>query len=137
MGLEELWMSDQTLPSSARNFGDRAQPVKHAHSLELPVNSIDIGSELRRIPQYDGTRTRQIHPDLVDNLAGARAHDEDPIGQSNRLFHTVRNEKDSRPAAQPQRLEVRADLKPGQRIQRPERLVHKDHGRIVHKRPYE
>ena len=112
----------------------RVDAVQHAHALELPVDAVDVGAELRRVAQHDRPRPRQVDADLVDHLAGARAHHEDAVGQPDRLLDAVGDEQHRGPAAQPQRLEVRAHLQAREGVERAERLVHQDHRRVVHQR---
>jgi hypothetical protein len=45
--------------------------VKYTHLFEMPVNSVYVATERRRIAKDDGPRTRQLHLDLLDDLTGA------------------------------------------------------------------
>ena len=115
-------MLDVVRPSTGR-----VDAVQHAHALEVPVDPVDVRAELRDIAEHDRTRPRQIDLDLLDDLARARAHHQDAIRQSDRLLDAVRDEEHGRPAAQPQRFEIRAHLQARQRVERAERLVHQEH----------
>jgi hypothetical protein len=66
--------------SSMRTLRRRAEPLKHAQTLEMPVDAVDVGCELRNVAEDDWPRPRNVDPDLLDHVAGARAHDEDPVG---------------------------------------------------------
>src|SRR5262249_57879194 len=108
--------------------------VQHDHLLKLTVDAIDIGPEFRHVPKNDWTRTRKLYANLVDDLTRARAHDQDPVGQPDRLLDAVGDEQDRRPAPQPQCFEIGADLKARQRVESAEWLVHQEHGWYVRQR---
>src|SRR5206468_6136922 len=108
--------------------------VQNAEALEMAVNAIDVGSEFLDLTEHDRAWARQLDANVFDDFAGAWAHDQDPIGQSNRLLDAMRDEEDGRPLPPPQRFEVGAHLQSRQRIECAERLIQQQQRWIVHQR---
>ena len=76
---------------------------------------------------------RQLHRDIAQDPAGVAAEDEDPVAHQHGLFDVVRDENhgfDRHLAFGPQIEEVRAQGFGGQDIERRERLVHQENGRM-------
>src|SRR4029077_19372010 len=65
-------------------------------------------------------------PVADDARGGPRRHDDDSIGERNRLFEIVGNEQHRLAVRAPQLQQQVAHDLPGLRIERPERLVHQE-----------
>ena len=76
----------------------------------MAVDAVDVCGELLDVAEHDRTRARQVDMDFLDHLAGARAHHQDAVRQTDRLLDAVRDEQHRGPAAQPQRFQVRPHL---------------------------
>ena len=79
-------------------------------------------------------RARQIDREDPLQAARARRHHHDPIGEEHRLGDVVGDEHDGLSRLQPDLLEQQVHLVAGEGIERPERLVHQEQGRVERER---
>ena len=79
---------------------------------------------------------RVRHRNLEHSLdsSGARRHHDHTIGERDGFIDRVRNEDDCHAIGYPQRLEIKPQLLPRQRVERAKRFVHEQHGRPVKER---
>ena len=78
-----------------------------------------------------------VHRLVVDDLAGARAHHADAVGEIARLLEIVRDKQDRRLSRHPEVLHDRPQFLAGELIERAERLVEHQELRIVDERAAE
>jgi hypothetical protein len=79
-------------------------------------------------------RTRQIQADIGDHAARRPCHDEDAIGDDDRLFDVVRRQRQHEFGGAPQRGEMVQQFRARERIERAERLVEQQRLRLAHQR---
>src|SRR6185437_445330 len=118
------WSSRRVAQSSTCTLRNGVEAVQDAEALEVPVNPLDVAREFACVAQHDRARPGNVDTHLLHHLAGTRAHHEDTVRKPDRLLDAMGDEQYGRPPAQPQCLEVGANLQAGQRIERAERLVH-------------
>ena len=80
-----------------------------------------------RVADVEPPRARQRYGDLADYPAGRRAHDDDAVGEIDRLVDIVGDEEDRLAVALPDAQELRAHDLPDLRVERTERLVHQQY----------
>src|SRR3954452_18051907 len=71
----------------------RREAVEDAHALEVPMDTVDVCAEFRGVAEHDRAGSGQVNLDVVDDLAWARAHDEDAVGSPDGLLHAVGDEE--------------------------------------------
>ena len=62
---------------------------------------------------------------------GPRSHDQDPVGEEDRLRDRVGDEEDGLLLLHPDALQLEVHVLAGHGVERPEGLVHQEHGRVV------
>ena len=96
---------------------------------------IDVFREARIGSRFaHGARPRQLDPDILDNAAGARGHDDHAVGQEHRLVDAVRHQEDGLPLFFPDPQQFDVEPVAGQRVQRAERLIQQERGWILDQR---
>src|SRR5438067_9397577 len=86
---------------------------------------------------YDGVeapRPRNRHMQIRQNASGPRRHDDDSIAEKDRLRNAVRDEHDGLAVRLPDALQLDVHALAGERIERPEWLVHQQDLRIARQR---
>src|SRR5690348_6042714 len=108
--------------SSVIGFFPRARA---AHLLfEQVPDLLAVGGEFRPVADLEAARTLERDPNLAHDAAGRGAHDDDAVGQIDRLVDIVGDEEDGFAVALPDAQQLRAHHLPDLRIERAERLVH-------------
>src|SRR5438445_649510 len=82
------------------------------------------GHELCGGDDLGGPRPRQLHRHEIADLAGARGHDDDPIGEEDRLVDVVRDEEHRRLHLAPDAEQKLLHRQPRLSVERAEGLVH-------------
>src|SRR5205823_2136813 len=74
----------------------------------------------------EGARPRQPDLDHTIDPSRARRHHQDAIGKKDSFRHAMRDEKHAHEALAADLLQIQNQLVAGERIERPERLVHQE-----------
>src|SRR5207244_3011589 len=98
-----------------------------------------VMTEIRVFAYLHHVRSPGAKLNLVDRFdpGGSLRQDNNPIGQRDRLFDIMRDEKQRAPALPDETYGVVLDQKLALKIQRRERLVEQEHVRFVHQRARE
>ncbi len=91
--------------------------------------------ELRRGGDLRRARPRQRHVHDVAHAARPRRHDDDPVGEEQRLVDVVGDEEDGGAHLLPHAEQQLLHRHPRLRVERGERLVHQHHARPVDEHP--
>src|SRR5690348_7688697 len=97
----------------------------------------DFVCEINLRVSIESTRSRKRYRDFGFDLAGARSHNEDSIGQECRLADVMGNEKNRRVRPAPNILQLELKRVARLRIERREGLVHEQHARLDSERTRE
>ena len=92
------------------------------------------GAELLVRDDAAVARARPAGRDDVDEAAGPRRHDADPVGQHRRLVERMGDEHDGRAGLAPDAQQLVAHQQPRLLVERAERLVEQQHLRLEHQR---
>src|SRR6185312_15282367 len=108
--------------SSVIGFFPRARA---AHLLfEQVPNLLAIGGEVRPVADPETARALERDPNLAHDTAGRSTHDDDAVGEIDRLVDVVGDEQNRLAVALPDAQQLRAHHLPDLRIERAEGLVH-------------
>src|SRR5512146_2821880 len=108
--------------SSVIGFFPRARA---AHLLfEQAPDLLAIGGEFRPVANLEAARALEIDRDFADDTAGRGAHDDDAVGEIDRLVDVMGHEEDGLAVALPDTQELRAHDLADLRVERAEGLVH-------------
>ena len=92
-------------------------------------------AEFRRIPYTQVARPVDIDIDDLPHLAGTPRHHDDAVRQKHGLANTMGYEQHRLPGFLPHCKQIGLHLFAGQRIERAERLIHQQHGRVEQQCP--
>ena len=76
-----------------------------------------------RVEVGERARPRQVDGDVGDDAARSRRHDDDPVGDEDRLGDAVGDQHDRRGGALPEPQQLEVEALAAQRVERAERLV--------------
>src|SRR5437868_2209743 len=121
-GMASVLLNSTSLGSDGGRIGRRTEAtLLLAEDFQLDrvgkVEDLSCGHDLER------TRARERHLVLVGYPSRACAHDNDPVGQENRLLDRVGDEHDRRARIEPDLLDQPVHLLAGEAVQGAERLV--------------
>ena len=83
------------------------------------------------VHDVERARARQVDPQVVHDPARARRHHEHPVGEEHRLGDRVGDEQHGLLPLHPDALQLDVHVLARHGVERAERLVHQQHGRIV------
>src|SRR5262245_17616164 len=106
----------------------------HAHVLKEMIDAPDDVDESGAFARIDAAWARQIDSDDFPHAARPGRHDNDAVGEKDRLLDAVGDKDHSLTGGLPDILQIDLQLRAGERIERAERLVHQKKRRVVDER---
>src|SRR5262245_51229106 len=109
-----------------RALGRQLRDAYSSSHPQILTDSEHEPREIWRLHELDRARTGQRHVDHGQHASRSGTHDDDPVGEEDRLDDAVRHEDDGLATLlpDPQQLEVQPFAR--ELVDRPERLIHQD-----------
>src|SRR5262249_45304561 len=101
------------------------------------ANALDVAAECLGVHDFERPRSRQVDFEFVLDLTGPGRHHQNAIGKEYRFAHRVRDEQNGLAALHPDTLQLHVHRFARHGVERPERLVHQQHCRIMHERTHD